>query len=52
MSNKFTATFNFRSNNLGKDSTLILTFNDDSTPGIFKDVFPTAFKYVYSSVFL
>ena len=46
--NEFIATLNFRTHNLGKDSTLVLTFDDEKTiPGIFEDVFPTAFKYVY-----
>lgn len=40
----FTRTLTFRANDLGKTSALVLTFDDNATPGIFKDVFPTAFK--------
>jgi hypothetical protein len=51
-SNEFSVTLHFRSKDLGKDSTLVLTFDDDKTiPGIYKDIFPTAFKYVCFSVF-
>jgi len=44
MLNAFTRTLTFRSNNLGKDSTLVLTFDDMAIPRIYEDVFPTAFK--------
>jgi len=40
----FTRTLNFQVNNLGKEATLVLTFDDDKTPGIYKTVFPTALK--------
>ena len=49
----FTATLNFRSKDLGKDSTLVLTFDDEKTiQGIFKDFCPTAYKYVYCYLLL
>jgi len=34
----------FRSRNLGRDSTFVLTFDDSKIPGIYHTVFPTAFK--------
>jgi len=34
----------FRTNDLGMLSTFVLTFDDEKIPGIYKDVFPTAFK--------
>ncbi|KAM6501634.1 hypothetical protein JOM56_001611 [Amanita muscaria] len=40
----FTRTLTFRSENLGRLSVLILTFDDSKTPGIYNTVFPTAFK--------
>ena len=55
MSHEYSATLIFRSFDLGKDATLVLTFDDTSEvaiPGIFKDVFPTVAKYVYSLLFL
>ena len=47
MSNEFAATLVFRSENLEKDATLVLAFDDHSEvaiKGIFKDVFPTVVK--------
>ena len=44
----FTRTLVFRSYDLGRDSNLILTFDNSKIPGIYKDVFPTAFKYVFT----
>ncbi|KAM6494840.1 hypothetical protein JOM56_009463 [Amanita muscaria] len=41
---EFTRTLTFRSNKLGRDSVLVLTFDDSSIPGIYHTVFPTAFK--------
>jgi len=52
MSDEFAVTMNFRCKDLGKESTLVLTFDDEAIPGIFRDVFPTAYKCVYSSLFL
>jgi len=40
----FTRTLTFRCKDLGRDSTLLLTFNDEAIPGMYRDVFPTAFK--------
>jgi len=40
----FTKTLDFRCSDLGKEATLVLTFNSDDTPGIYKTVFPTALK--------
>lgn len=47
---EFDRILNFRSHDLGKDSILILTFDDNKIPGIYRKVFPTAFKYAYSSL--
>jgi len=41
---EFVRNLTFRSRNLGRDSTFILTFNDDAIPGIYHSVFPTAWK--------
>jgi len=46
---EFTRTLTFRSSELGTDATLVLTFNDDEIPGIYKTTFPTAFKYILRS---
>lgn len=48
----FAKILTFRSNDLGKDSILVLTFDDSKIPGIYETVFPTASKYVYSSLLL
>jgi hypothetical protein len=44
MSGPFVRKLNFKSYNLGSKATLVLTFDDEKIPGIYKDVFPTAFK--------
>jgi hypothetical protein len=44
MSGPFIRKLNFKSYDLGVKATLVLTFNSDTIPGIYKDVFPTAFK--------
>jgi hypothetical protein len=49
MSGPFTRTLNFKSHDLGKRVVLILTFDSEKIPGIYKDVYPTAFKCGYSS---
>ena len=39
----------FKSYDLGIKATLVLTFDSEKIPGIYKDVYPTAFKCGYSS---
>jgi len=40
----FSRILTFRCKDLGKQSTFVLTFDDEKIPGIYKDCFPTAFK--------
>jgi hypothetical protein len=44
MSGPFIRKLNFKSYDLGEKATLVLTFDSETIPGIYKDVFPTAFK--------
>ena len=46
---EFVRTLTFRTHDLGVDATLVFTFNDDNIPGIYENVFPTAFMYAHSS---
>ena len=48
---EFTRLLTFRCNNLGRDSVFVLIFDNQNIPGIYKNVFPTAFKYACFSVF-
>jgi hypothetical protein len=50
MSGPFIRKLNFKSYDLGTKATLVLTFDSEKIPGIYKDVYPTAFKCVYSSL--
>jgi len=44
MSGPFIRKLNFKSYDLGTKATLVLTFDSEKIPGIYKDVYPTAFK--------
>jgi len=44
MSEPFIRKLNFKSHNLGKKATLVFTFDSQRIPGLYKDVFPTAYK--------
>jgi len=43
----YTRTINIRSKDLGRDATLILTFDAEKMTGIYGDDCPSAWKYVY-----
>jgi hypothetical protein len=49
MSGPFIRKLNFTSRDLGKHADLILTFDSEKIPGIYKAVYPTAYKCGYSS---
>jgi hypothetical protein len=46
---QFVRRMHFKTYDLGTKATLILTFDSEKIPGLYEKVYPTAYKYGYSS---